>query len=276
MSLDLIFECDYGNRTPVKNILKNLVSDYDANVIPMAAAFVNNNPYSLELFVVLSIESDYSSLKTSIVEYFNNVGGKRRTDLTLRDLMMAHGDRQFNSVTFLDDISVDLFFNSAQFFFAEREDLVKQSYTNKRMKATHQMFVSYSSKNEILVDDFVSVFNEKNISVWFDKNSIDYGETIISAIQKATDECIGVIFFITKDFLASNFCNVEMETFLTRYASNRDVLIVSIKDKNVSHDELPSFLRNIKYLDLDKYSDVESAVIEIVPSITNYKRKNYA
>lgn len=31
MNLALIFECDYGNRTPIKKHLKRLLNQYDAN-----------------------------------------------------------------------------------------------------------------------------------------------------------------------------------------------------------------------------------------------------
>ena len=67
---DMIFECDYGNRTPVKEILKELLNKYDPNLLPMVAVFINNNPYFLELFVALSFTDQ--DLKEVIYKKFGS------------------------------------------------------------------------------------------------------------------------------------------------------------------------------------------------------------
>lgn len=143
---DMIFECDYGNRTPVKEILEELLNKYDPNLLPMVAVFINNNPYSLELFVALSFTDQ--DLKEVIYKKFLNIGAKLRTNLTLNDLIALQLEkRQFNSYTLLDANFCELIFNT-QFFFPEKKDLEEKEYATEPTEAKFFVFVSYSCKDE--------------------------------------------------------------------------------------------------------------------------------
>jgi hypothetical protein len=272
MKFDIIFECDYGNRAPVKELLKDLLKTYDANVMPLVCVFINNNPYSLELFVVLSLDTESKSLKGEIHKKFKSIGAKLRTDLTLRDLISAQGNRQFNSCYLVGPEDCEIIFET-QFFFAEKKDLARKHYSTEPVKPSGLTFAAYSSADQDDIDKLVQILNRKSIPVWYDEHCIDYGESLTEKIQQAIKECMVVIFWVSKNFLNSNWCKTEMEAFLNRYASNRDILIITIKSEEVSHDDLPAFLKDLKYVDKAKFKTHEDIAEEITPTIIKHLRE---
>lgn len=275
MNFDLVFECDYGVRSPVKNLLKDLLKKYNANIMPMTALFVNNNPYSLELFVALNFDLENDLLKCEICDKFKSIGNELRTDLCLTDFLNSMGNRQFNFRTLVDEIDCEFAFENS-FSFAEKDELKVKNYSNEKIEPIDLVFISYSSQDEEDAEKLVSILNGQSISVWYDKNKIDYGESIIDKIEKATDDCIGVIFYVTNHFLRSGWCKLEKNSFFDRYGSNADILILIIKDKNVERNELPSFFRTLKYIDKVKFDSLEDVVHEIVPTISKHIRKKRA
>lgn len=158
MSYELIFECDYGNRKPLKSLLKKLLDAYNADIMPMVAIFVNNNPYKFEAFVVLDFESEYLQLKEKIITSFAELSYKRITNITLKHLIQEQGHRRFNSTTFLNSELLDIQFDS-MFLFHERDEIFDMNYFQSSIKAEQMIFVSYCSKDEKRVDDFVSILN---------------------------------------------------------------------------------------------------------------------
>ena len=137
MNFDLVFECDYGVRSPVKNLLKDLLKKYNANILPMTTLFINNNPYSLELFVALNFDSENELLKYEICDKFKSIGNELRTDLCLTDFLNSMGARQFNFRTLVDEIDCEFAFKNS-FFFAEKDELkviVNQSPKRQGYKA---------------------------------------------------------------------------------------------------------------------------------------------
>ena len=56
MEREYVWEGTYGDRTSLKIILKKILKEQDASSLQMLAAFVNNNPYNLEFFIVISYE----------------------------------------------------------------------------------------------------------------------------------------------------------------------------------------------------------------------------
>ncbi len=84
--------------------------------------------------------------------------------------------------------------------------------------------------------------NGAGLPIWFDKVNIDYGQSIINEVQKGIKNSGAVFFWITREFLSSNWCNTELESFLTRLAVKNNILIISVVDENVEHEELPLLL----------------------------------
>ena len=56
MDKDYIWEAEYGRRNHLREILKELVRKQQAEALQMVALCVNNIPYNLELYIVVSYD----------------------------------------------------------------------------------------------------------------------------------------------------------------------------------------------------------------------------
>jgi len=89
------------------------------------------------------------------------------------------------------------------------------------------VFISHTSKNKPFVEEIIAYLNAANLPVWYDDINIDFGESIVNKVQEGIKDSGAVIFWVTTDFLNSNWCKIEMESFLARLAGKNDVLILT-------------------------------------------------
>ena len=88
LNRDFIWQAEYGNRTYLKETLKDLLVKQKADSLQCLALYVNNNPYNLEFFILVS----YDKPAKEDIEYmkmvFENAGLIYRQDLTMQELML--------------------------------------------------------------------------------------------------------------------------------------------------------------------------------------------
>lgn len=183
------------------------------------------------------------------------------------ELLKEMGNRRFNSYTVLDETSVDLIFDGA-FAFAEIGELEKKGYMMNPLGKQSPVFISHSSKDKNEVEKLLPYLNGSGLPVWFDKYSIHVGESIVEGVQNGIESAESVIFWITRNFLASKWCRYEMRSFV-RKLIEEDILIVSILDEDIAISDLPLFLQDIKVL-YRKGKDYEVLAKEILPVIKQY------
>lgn len=133
------------------------------------------------------------------------------------------------------------------------------------------VFLSHSSNNKQEVEELIPYLNAANLPIWFDKVNIEYGESIVQAVQQGIKDSVAVIFWITKSFLNSNWCKTETQSFLHRYSGNRDVLIISVVDEEIKNEDLPIFLQDLKYIRKNSSNDFPSISNEIIPVLKKYR-----
>lgn len=269
MNYDLIYELDYGTRTPVKNYIKELLSRYNGDTMPLICIFVNNIPYNLEFFLLINFETDDSEIAKLTEKKLKELGGEKRTDLTLKTLTDRFTKRMYNSSTFLDAKQCELVFES-MFAFPDKEELRNRNYEHGHLKTDGLFFLSHKSEDKLIVEKLIGFLQRQSVPIWFDKFEIDYGDSLVEKIQEGIGKSIGVIFWVTRYFLASNWCRIEMETFLTKFSSKRNIKIISVKHSDIRHDELPLFLQNLKYYEFNNDTTVDSIATDIYPSIRKY------
>lgn len=271
MDKDFIWEAEYGRREYLRSILKDLLRKQNADSLQCLALYVNNNPYNLEFFILVS----YNRSKVNDIEYmqkkFSEAGLIYRQDLTMDELMLQMGNRRFNSMTLMDDNSVDIAMESL-FGFAEIDELEKLGYYMKPFGKEKEVFISHSSKDKKDVEKLLPFINGMNLPVWFDKYNIDVGQSIVEKVQEGVKNSYAVIFWITDNFLESKWCKREMQAFIKRMIEE-DILIVSILDKNVSINRLPIFLQDIKCIQRENESFEEIAK-KIMPTLKKNFFKN--
>ena len=91
-------------------------------------------------------------------------------------------------------------------------------------------------------------------------------------VQEGVENSYAVIFWITKNFLESKWCETEMRAFVRRMIEE-DILIICILNKDVSIDDLPIFLRDIKFIKRENES-IEEIAKSILPPSKKYFMKN--
>ncbi len=127
MNRDFIWEGDYGNRSHLIPILKEILEKQNANSLQMVQAFINNNPYTLEFYLVLSYDSPEEQHIAEMIAMLQNADLIYRPDITHNELFSEFGNRRFNSSTFVNGGDLEIRF-SHLFVFVEKKELREQGY----------------------------------------------------------------------------------------------------------------------------------------------------
>ncbi len=249
MDRDYIWQCDYGNRDYLRPVLKKLLNCQNASSLQCLMLAVNNNPYNLEFFLLVSYDKPQDNDVNQMITLFEGAGLLRRTDVSSLQLMKEAKNRRFQMVTLLDEESVDLIFQNSQIFvFRERNQLEELGYHMVPFGKQARVFLSHSSLDKPDVEELLPYLNAANLPVWFDKYDIEIGESIVDGVQAGVKDSDNVIFWITKNFLRSKWCKHEMNAFIRKLIDGR-ARIISILDHDICIDDLPIFLQDIKYIE---------------------------
>lgn len=192
-----------------------------------------------------------------MMELFENAGLISRNDLTFSMLMKSMGDRRFNSCTFLSEKEVDLQFES-MFIFSEIKVLEECGYYMRPFGKEKQVFISHSSMDKKEVEMIIPYLNRQDLPVWFDKYSIPVGTSITEQVQKGIEESDMVIFWVTDNFLKSNWCKMEMKAYIGRMIEE-NIRMFIVMDDEIEIKTHPLFLRDIKHLRREHRSVIEIA-----------------
>lgn len=265
---DFVWQCDYGEREPVVDILKKLLREQNENQLGMCSLFVNNNPYQLEFFVVLGYEAPTECQVSKMKELMLSVGTRLRTDITFRKMVELSLQSRFNLAEVANADQMDAALES-MFLFPDRP-----RYFNRipmgPLGNDLPIFLSHSSKDKPFVEDLIPYLNRYGLAVWYDKLNISYGESIVKAVMNGVDESAAVIFFITQNFLNSRWCEEEMESFLNRLVEGDKVLPISVIFPDVKHQDLPRFIKNKRYLKLEENINPSVVAGELVPAFREF------
>lgn len=247
--------------------LKTLLASQNADELAMCALFVNSNPYNLEFFVVLGYEAPSDQQIQAMKELFRSCGSRYRPDITMDELLTESGRKRFNMATAAQPDSVDI--AESLFRFKERSEIATVISMRPLGKAL-PVFLSHSSYDKPFIEDIIPYLTGKGLPVWYDKVSIDYGQTIVTAIQEGISSSGAVIFFVTSHFLKSSWCDKEMEGFLTRFGTGHNILLLTVVDSTVTHEQLPLFLQMKKYIRIPQNASPAELANELIPSIRKH------
>ncbi|WP_179090419.1 toll/interleukin-1 receptor domain-containing protein [Paenibacillus sp. FSL R7-0337] len=271
LNRDYVWECDYGVRRPLIPVLRKLLFEQDASSLQMVSLMVNNIPYYLEFYLIVSYDVPQEGHIKTMIDRLSALGLRYRPDITYDDLFDEIANRRFDLKTISKGDEVESNFNSGIFYFAEKDYLQSQGYVIKPLGNKVPVFLSHSSRDKPEIEDLIPYLNGAGLPVWFDKVSIDYGESITEAIERGIDKSGAVLFWITKEFLNSNWCKTERRNFLSRHSGYNDVLVISIISDDIDiRTEVPTFLRDLKALVRPKNQDISLIAREIIPVLKKY------
>lgn len=270
MQRHFIWQADYGNRSHLVSVLSNLLDNQNANSLQMAAIFVNDIPYNLEFYVALGYDKPQENHIEDMLKSLRNADLVYRPDITFQELFSGIGERRFNSWSFVDSSTLKSIF-PIFFAFPEKKAFIEEGYKfSSPLGKELPIFLSHQSQNKADIEELIPYLNASGLPTWFDKYNIDYGESIVEAVQKGIKNSIAVIFWITKEFLESNWCKREMNSFLNRFASESNVLIISVVEKDINLKELNEiFIFELKYFQRTDET-IEEVAKELLPTINKY------
>lgn len=257
MEKNYIWQGEYGKRSHLKASFKELLKEQDSSSLEMLAIFVNNNPYNFEFYIAVVYDIPKEEHVEKMIGLFENAGLVLRNDLTFFMFMNSMKDRRFNSCAFLGEQDIDLKFEN-MFAFVEIEDLKKKGYYMQPFGKEKQVFISHSSKDKKDVEMIIPYLNGQDLPVWFDKYSIPVGASITEQVQRGIEESDMVIFWVTDNFLNSNWCQMEMKAYISRMIQE-NIRICIVMDDDIEIKKLPLFLRDIKHIRRDHRSVIEVA-----------------
>lgn len=257
MEKNYIWQGEYGKRSHLKALFKELLKEQDSSSLEMLAIFVNNNPYNFEFYIAVVYDIPKEEHVEKMIGLFENAGLVLRNDLTFFMFMNSMKDRRFNSCAFLGEQDIDLKFEN-MFDFVEIEDLKKKGYYMQPFGKEKQVFISHSSKDKKDVEMIIPYLNGQDLPVWFDKYSIPVGASITEQVQRGIEESDMVIFWVTDNFLNSNWCQMEMKAYISRMIQE-NIRICIVMDDDIEIKKLPLFLRDIKHIRRDHRSVIEVA-----------------
>jgi len=115
------------------------------------------------------------------------------------------------------------------------------------------VFLSYNTKDKYFVKKIKEDLESNGITVWFDDDSINVGNTIIDEIQKAIINADFFCVVLSKNSIKSNWVRKEL-TVAIQSQINYNKIILPILLETV---EMPPFLDVNNYADFRGYTDRE-------------------
>ncbi|PKU50444.1 toll/interleukin-1 receptor domain-containing protein [Lysinibacillus fusiformis] len=272
MNRDFIWEGDYGNRSHLIPILKEILEKQNANSLQMVNTFINNNPYTLEFYLVLSYDRPEEQHIAEMIAMLQNADLIYRPDITYNELFSEFGNRRFISSTFVNGRDLEIRFLYLFDFVEKKELREKGCKFSGPLGRDMPVFLSHQSKNKEVIEELIPYLNGEGLPIWFDKYNIDYGESIVDEVEKGIKNSGAVVFWITKDFIESDWCKKELKDFLNRY-NDKDILIIPVISDDIDIEELNS-ISDLKYI---KNTNEELNIIakNIVPRIKKFYNENF-
>ena len=110
-------------------------------------------------------------------------------------------------------------------------------------KFEYDVFLSHASTDKTTVRQVAEVLRDRGLRVWFDEESLQLGDHIYSEIENGIERSRILIFFASKQSLASDWVRIERSTAVFRDPTNanRRFLVVRL-DKTRLPDVIAGFL----------------------------------
>ncbi|MFD1989950.1 toll/interleukin-1 receptor domain-containing protein [Paenibacillus nicotianae] len=263
MNQDFIFEFDYF-KDRIKNF-KLIGEIADKHVYPKLKElriYINNVPSSLEFYVHFS----YDSNALREIEQMKEVlfsKGKYRPDFSSELLFMKIGDRSFNSFGILNSFDASLI--SHGFFYQNKNELFNNSLSENHIQRLRKegydlfekmiggtsLFLSHSSKQKAELEKIIPYLTATNELIWLDKFRLkpDENEEVLKKeITLGLKEADTVFFYITRDFMESNWCKLELDISIKLYSEKKDynvILVINTEVKELFFTKYNFFIENM-------------------------------
>lgn len=204
---------------------------------------------------------------------FNSLNKKE--DVILRGCFKELQDAELIKVTWADNIPYYLQVLKNGYFYKSKQD-EKKLMIEEQKNSIYDVFLSHANVDKLdFVDDLNSSLQKLGINIFYDKNSLEWGDNqkqrILEGVQKATF----AIIVISNNFFDREWTEKELYEFLSRQTVEGQKLILPIIH-NISHEDLskkyPS-VSNIQAISSKSYNSDEIALLFAGQLIKRLKSK---
>jgi hypothetical protein len=127
------------------------------------------------------------------------------------------------------------------------------------------IFISHASEDkQSIVEPLVKTLESNNISCWYDKNDIGWGDSIVGKINDGLESSKYVVFIISQTFLDKKWTTIELNTTLNMQISSGEKKVLPILVDNVQSYQLPPLLRDKKYIEWNHQQEIVDELKKIL------------
>jgi len=130
------------------------------------------------------------------------------------------------------------------------------------MKKIFNIFVSYSSRDEVFVSKLVSDLRTYNLNIWIDKEQIDGGDSVPSKVSEGLSTCNFFFIILSKNSVKSRWVKKELDTATMKEIDKNRPKIIPVL---IETCDIPELLISKRYVDF-RYS-YSSGIINLLDSI---------
>lgn len=167
-------------------------------------------------------------------------------------------------------------------FYENFASKMRNIFFNPIHQCSKKTFLCYSSKDKLFVEKLASVLTEYRCNVWYDKWSLNAGDSIIERIQDAINECSYFIPIFSKHSIKSKWVREELSAGLLKNIETSDIKVIPIVLEDFLHEQLPSFIKTRRYIRFKK-GNYKNALSELLPCLIDtdldllmtYERPNW-
>ena len=258
-----LFSLDYGNREVEKEFVRAVLTEFDRFSLTGIGIFVNNNPYNFELYLALSFEKEDRAFDEWLNSTFPHK--LRAYNIYVRELIEAVSRKGYSLVTFCNPNDVDIIMtsNKNDLFLHPDKKVIESIWGKPVIDKKKQVFLSHSSLDKAIVNDYFSELQKSEIKAWYDSEGIIAGDSITSKVSEGLRDSDLGILFVSNNFLSkrSGWTEAETNYFIQqKMKHNKKFIVVNL---GVSDDDMPPLLEDYRYIDAKS----DSAIEELISSV---------
>ena len=218
--LTYVFKGSYVNRQQDKSFIKNVLCTFNRDEITGVGIKVNNNPWSFEVFIFITIDTNYLK-REKFIEWLKQFDDK----YSLHNIFIGDVSKGGNIATFKDVYTLSSFDEAFIFSESESESFIRnkilptlrfglrtafEAKNPQYKRAKYQIpaiFISHSSldkdKIALPISDYLCA---KEIPIWLDRNEMmlennSSEKVIYEKIRHGISMCKTGLFIVTPNFI---------------------------------------------------------------------------
>lgn len=284
--LTYIFKGNYANRGNEKRFISDVISSFDRDEVTGIGIKVNNNPWALELFTFVTIDTKYLQ-RERFLKWLDNKHQEKSVIHNVFSINLLTGG---NIITFCNSFSLISFDYAFIWEKSQAESFIKNPneiklFLNKTREEFEKekpqyagtsfqepvIFISHSSLDkETIAVPISDHLCSKEIPIWLDRNEIKLedvknDEIIYKKIYSGISICEKGIFIVTNNFFKTEWTTKELQ--ICKDLGKKIIVLVS-NEMELQFNEFKDKLKldncHIFYVDFSENDYLDNVIQNII------------